>query len=62
MALKNISVPLYNSSGESKSDKLTVNEFAGRLVLKINRDTEKEIIIECYMDDLMSAWKAVNRF
>jgi len=60
MALRNISVPLYNSSGVEKSYELIVNEFAGRLVLKINRDTEKKIIIECYMDDLTRAWMAVR--
>ena len=37
MALRNLDVPLYNSSGEEKDKSLTVNEFAGRLDLTVKQ-------------------------
>lgn len=60
MALSDIKVPLYNCSGEEKEKKLIVNEFAGRINLEIS-DGKKEIIVECYWNDLEKAWKAVKR-
>ncbi len=62
MALKNIGVPLYNSTGEDKVYVLTINEFAGRLVLKINLNQEKHVVLECYWDDLQRAWEAVKKY
>ena len=61
MALQDIKVPLYNSSGEDKDHKLTVSEFAGRLDLTIQKG-DIEIHISCYFDDIFRAWKAVNRY
>ena len=61
MALHNINVPLYNSSGETKENKLTVDEFAGRLNLIIQKG-DIEIRVSCYFDDLQRAWHAVKRY
>lgn len=62
MALKNIAVPLYDSSGEDKNNSLIIDEFAGRIVLKINLYMPKETIIECYWDDIKKAWNTVNKY
>jgi hypothetical protein len=61
MALKNIKVPCYDSSGECKIKSLTVNKFAGRMCLK-TEDLERkfEINIEINFDDLERAWRAVK--
>lgn len=60
MALRNLDVPLYNSSGEEKDKSLTVNEFAGRLDLTVKQGS-KEISVSLYFDDLLRAWNAVKR-
>ncbi len=62
MSLKNINVPLYDSGGEDKVYTLAVNEFAGRLSLKINLTPTSHIVLECYWDDLQRAWDAVKRY
>lgn len=61
MALKDIKVPCYDISGESKIKSLTVNKFAGKMCLKVE-DLEREfdINIEIYFDDLRKAWDAVQ--
>ena len=59
MALKDVEVPLYDCNGEEKERKLIVNEFAGRINLKLI-DKDKEIVVECYWKDLERAWKAVK--
>ncbi len=60
MSLKNIEIPLYTSMGEDTGNKLTVNEFAGRIVLEIKKG-DVEIEIEFYFDDFERAWKAVRK-
>lgn len=60
MALHDVRIPLYCSSGEDKKHKLFVDEFAGRLNLTIQKGGI-EILIECYFDDLERAWNAVRR-
>ena len=61
MAIHDIKIPLYNSSGEDKEHKLLIDEFAGRLNLTIQKG-DIEITIECYFDDLQRAWNAVKRY
>lgn len=63
MALSNVKVPLYNCSGVEKNKELTIDEFAGRIILTI-KDIKKntEIEVECYWEDLVRAWEAVKRF
>jgi len=61
MALSDIKVPLYDCSGKEEKKKLIIDEFAGRICLTVS-DGEKEIEVQCYWDDLVRAWKAVERW
>ena len=60
MALQNIEIPLYDSSGEDEKHELIVDEFAGRMQLTV-KEGNNEIDIECYFDDLERAWNAVKK-
>lgn len=61
MAIKEVEVPLYNSSGEETSKKLIVKEWAGRIVLNVSDKDGKETYVECYFDDLKRAHNATKR-
>ena len=61
MALQDVNVPLYDSSGDDKEHRLIVNEFAGRIQLRIIKGNT-ELEVECYKDDLDRAWQAVKRY
>jgi len=65
MSLKNIEVPLYEGGRLLENKKLTVNEFAGKIVLSVSEGKPeskyfKEIQVRFYFDDLERAWKAVK--
>ena len=62
MALENIPIPLYVSSGRGEEHKLIVNEFAGRIQLTVEKNDAEEITVECCFDDLQRAWDAVKNF
>jgi hypothetical protein len=64
MSLRNIIIPLYNSSGENTEHKLVVNEFAGRMDLDVFKyEGDKSIVsISCYFEDLERAWQAVKKW
>ena len=61
MALSNIKVPLYDSSGENRGHELTVDEFAGRIRLTLTK-CDVTVQIECYFNDLERAWNAVKNY
>ena len=65
MALSDIKVSLYNSSGNDNDYELIVDEFAGRLCMTIkgkDKEEPNEIYIECCFEDLERAWTAVKRY
>jgi hypothetical protein len=59
MALSNVEVPIWNNKEEVK---LFVDEFAGRMILRIREPMNREICIEVLFDDLERAWQAVKRY
>ena len=61
MALHDIEVPLYTVEGEDKEHTLIIDEFAGKLVLTIQKEDRDVVTVECYFDDLHRAWNAVKR-
>ena len=60
MAVSDIKVPLWNSSGHNKEYELIVSELAGRIGLTIKGKDDLEIYIQCYFNDLSRAWDAVK--
>ena len=62
MAIKEVNIPLYNSSEEEKEVSLTVKEFAGRIILIIDDISGETLRCECYFDDLLRGWNAVKRY
>ena len=62
MAIEEVRVPLYNSSGRDKSHELIISEFAGRMSITIRQDVcNVELHVECEFDDVNRAWNAVKR-
>lgn len=62
MALHDVRVPLYNSSGEDEEHEMIIDEFAGRIEITIRKDCcNLELSVSCSFEDLQRAWNAVKR-
>ena len=59
MPLSNINIPTYKGTGLDDVE-ITINEFAGRIKIKI-KDDNKIIETECYFEDIRRAWDAIKR-
>lgn len=66
--IESVNIPCYCRLGEQcQNHKLTVREFAGRVVLVIESETDRvgqPVIIraEFSFDDLTRAWNAVKKY
>jgi hypothetical protein len=65
MAIKEVKLPLYDTTGEDTRCEVTIKEFAGRLVFQVCTKEGGESVdflrFECYLDDIQRAWQAVRR-
>lgn len=60
MAIKEIDLPLYDSSGEAKGIHVRITEAAGCMCFSVFKETNKELEFECYFSDLERAWDAIK--
>lgn len=58
MPLPNINIPTYKGTGLDDVE-ITLNEFAGRMRIKI-KDDNKIIETECCFEDLQRAWDIIK--